>query len=46
MPEMGGFEATARIRELEKATGKHTPIVAMTGMYCMSNSDTLNMYID
>ena len=30
MPEMDGFEATARIRELEKQKGEHTPIVAMT----------------
>lgn len=31
MPEMGGFEATAKIRELEKRRGMgHTPIVAMT----------------
>ena len=30
MPEMGGLEATAIIREKEKATGTHIPIVAMT----------------
>jgi two-component system sensor histidine kinase/response regulator len=30
MPNMDGFEATAAIRETEKSTGKHIPIVAMT----------------
>jgi signal transduction histidine kinase/ActR/RegA family two-component response regulator len=30
MPEMDGFEATRRIREQEKKTGAHLPIVAMT----------------
>ena len=30
MPEMDGFEATRAIREWEKTTGKHLPIVAMT----------------
>jgi signal transduction histidine kinase/CheY-like chemotaxis protein len=30
MPEMNGFEATARIREREKNTGEHVPIVALT----------------
>ena len=30
MPEMGGLEATRAIREKEKSTGKHLPIVAMT----------------
>jgi signal transduction histidine kinase/DNA-binding response OmpR family regulator len=30
MPEMDGFEATGRIRELEEATGRHTTIVAVT----------------
>ena len=30
MPEMHGFGATACIREMEKATGKHIPIIAMT----------------
>jgi two-component system sensor histidine kinase/response regulator len=30
MPEMNGFEATARIREREQITGDHVPIVALT----------------
>lgn len=30
MPVMGGFEATAAIRELEQKHGRHTPIIAMT----------------
>jgi len=30
MPEMDGFEATAAIRDLEKESGKHSPIIAMT----------------
>jgi CheY-like chemotaxis protein/HPt (histidine-containing phosphotransfer) domain-containing protein len=30
MPEMDGIEATLRIREREKETGKHVPIVALT----------------
>jgi CheY-like chemotaxis protein len=30
MPEMGGLEATQAIREKEKHTGAHIPIIAMT----------------
>jgi CheY-like chemotaxis protein len=30
MPEMGGLEATRRIRERERATGGHVPIIALT----------------
>jgi len=30
MPEMDGFEATTHIREKEKATGAHVPIIALT----------------
>jgi signal transduction histidine kinase/CheY-like chemotaxis protein len=30
MPEMDGFEATERIRELERVSGAHLPIIALT----------------
>jgi two-component system, sensor histidine kinase and response regulator len=30
MPHLNGFEATAAIRMMEKETGKHVPIIAMT----------------
>jgi len=30
MPEMDGFEATSRIRDLERGRATHVPIVAMT----------------
>ncbi|MHC9539214.1 MAG: response regulator [Vulcanimicrobiota bacterium] len=36
MSGMDGLEATRRIREKEKDTGKHTPIIALTA-YAMSN---------
>jgi len=31
MPQMDGFEATRIIREKEKLSGRHTPVVAITG---------------
>jgi CheY-like chemotaxis protein len=30
MPEMDGLQATAAIREMEKVTGAHLPIIALT----------------
>jgi signal transduction histidine kinase/DNA-binding response OmpR family regulator len=30
MPEMDGFQATALIREMEKKSNRHTPIIALT----------------
>ena len=30
MPEMDGFQATAQIRDKEKSSGKHIPIIALT----------------
>lgn len=38
MPEMDGLEATRVIREREKATGSHVPIVAMTA-YAMKEDE-------
>jgi two-component system, sensor histidine kinase and response regulator len=38
MPEMDGFEATARIRQEEKATGAHLPIIALTA-YAMKGDE-------
>jgi two-component system sensor histidine kinase/response regulator len=35
MPEMDGFQATAILRERERATGRHLPIIAMTA-YAMT----------
>ncbi len=39
MPGMEGFEATAAIREAEKITGKHIPIVAMTAHALKGDQD-------
>jgi signal transduction histidine kinase/CheY-like chemotaxis protein len=39
MPGMDGFEATAAIREAEKLTGKHIPIVAMTAHALKGDED-------
>ena len=36
MPEMNGYEVTQRIREKEKLSGKHIPIIATTA-YAMSS---------
>ncbi|MCW3082482.1 response regulator [Segetibacter sp.] len=30
MPVMNGYEATEKIRQIEKATGRHTPIIGLT----------------
>src|SRR5205807_1177745 len=30
MPDVSGFETTARIRERERQTGQHVPIIALT----------------
>jgi two-component system sensor histidine kinase/response regulator len=32
MPEMDGFEATRILREREKSTGRHQPVIAMTAL--------------
>jgi two-component system, sensor histidine kinase and response regulator len=39
MPGMDGFEATRTIREKEKSTGKHIPIVAMTAHALKGDQD-------
>ena len=39
MPEMDGLEATALIREREKTTGKHIPIIAMTANAMMGDKE-------
>ena len=39
MPEMDGFEATTLLRESEKITGSHQPVVAMTAMAMIGDRD-------
>jgi two-component system, sensor histidine kinase and response regulator len=39
MPEMDGFEATAAIRDKEKASGTHIPIIAMTAHAMKSDEE-------
>ncbi len=39
MPGMDGLEATAAIREREKTTGKHIPIIAMTANAMMGDKE-------
>ncbi len=39
MPEMDGFEATTLLRESEKFTGNHQPVVAMTAMAMIGDRD-------
>jgi DNA-binding NarL/FixJ family response regulator len=36
MPGMDGFEATIAIREKEKSTGVHQPVIAMTALAMMA----------
>ena len=39
MPDMDGFEATALIREQERAAGEHIPIIAMTAHALKSDQE-------
>jgi CheY-like chemotaxis protein len=40
MPNMNGFEATSAIREKEKQTGEHIPIIAMTAHAMKGDRET------
>ena len=39
MPEMNGLEATTIIREMEKGTSKHIPIIAVTAFAMAGDKD-------
>jgi len=39
MPKMDGLEATAAIRQRERSSGRHTPIVAMTAHALKSDEE-------
>jgi PAS domain S-box-containing protein len=39
MPNLGGFEATALIRQREQSTGRHIPIIAMTARAMKGNRE-------
>ncbi len=39
MPEMDGFQATAAIREMEKKTGAHIPIIGLTALAFKKDKD-------
>ncbi len=39
MPDMDGFEATVAIRQKEKSTGLHIPIIAMTAHALKGDQD-------
>lgn len=39
MPEFDGFDATKAIREAEAATGRHTPIIALTALAMDGDKD-------
>jgi PAS domain S-box-containing protein len=39
MPELDGFDATAAIRRQEHATGRHTPIIALTANAMLGDRD-------
>ena len=50
MPKIDGFEATTIIRDLEKTTGSHLPIVAMTAHAMREDRDRcikagMNVYL-